>query len=287
MTEALHPSSTLCWHVSQKATEIMSDNEHNKKRPSDEVLVAFADGLLSEDERAQVARFLEGDAEARELVARLQESGRLAVEAFDEVLNSPPPDRLLEAIMGAPASKSTSVIQFPTARRKPSWLGNGPSMAIAASLMLVAGVSLWALRDAPVTGAPVIAAGPVLPGSALEQILETRKSGDPIELTVASAKAELVVMNSFYDGAGRICRELEVSEGASMHLAVGCRAAGKGWTVEGVAQVAGSPQDGDTFRPAGGQTTSTIDSVLARLGAKAPLSKEAEDALIAQRWRAE
>src|SRR5215471_4729265 len=66
-------------------------------RPSDERLIAYLDGELGEDERAEIARSLEQDAELRERAAQLSESAALLRAAFDETLHEPVPERLLAA----------------------------------------------------------------------------------------------------------------------------------------------------------------------------------------------
>jgi anti-sigma factor RsiW len=73
-------------------------------RPSDERLIAYLDGELDEDERAEIARSLEQDAELRERGAQLSESAALLRAAFDETLHEPVPERLLAAARGEPAT---------------------------------------------------------------------------------------------------------------------------------------------------------------------------------------
>ena len=66
-------------------------------RPSDERLIAYLDGELGENERAEIAHRLEQDAELRERAAQFSESGALVRAAFDETLHEPVPERLLAA----------------------------------------------------------------------------------------------------------------------------------------------------------------------------------------------
>ncbi len=70
------------------------------QRPSDERLIAYLDGELAEGERAEIALWLERDAELRERAARFGESAALLRTAFDEVLREPLPERLVAAAHG-------------------------------------------------------------------------------------------------------------------------------------------------------------------------------------------
>ena len=73
-------------------------------RPTDERLIAYLDGELGEDDRAEIARSLELDAELRERTAQFSESATLLRAAFDETLHEPVPERLLAAARGEPAT---------------------------------------------------------------------------------------------------------------------------------------------------------------------------------------
>ena len=67
------------------------------QRPSDELLVAFLDGELSDGDFAEVAAWLDRDPSLRARLTKLGESTALVREAFDEVLREPIPARLFEA----------------------------------------------------------------------------------------------------------------------------------------------------------------------------------------------
>ena len=122
------------------------------QRPSDERLIAYLDGELAEGERAEIAAWLERDAELRERAARLSESAALLRTAFDEVLHEPLPERLVAAARG----ETGAVVDLAAARGKRGvwrqrdrrwWI----SMAAAASIFGIvvgSGAGYWAFHPA-------------------------------------------------------------------------------------------------------------------------------------------
>lgn len=83
-------------------------------RPNDERLIAYLDGALEDAERAEVALWLERDAELRERAAQLDESAALLRAAYDEVLREPVPERLIAAARG----ETGTVVDLAAAREK-------------------------------------------------------------------------------------------------------------------------------------------------------------------------
>ena len=74
-----------------------------------------------------------------------------------------------------------------------------------------------------------MSAGPQAPGSALHALLEAAPTGDAARLTGGTA----ALVSTFFDSAGRPCRELEMTDDAATFLtrAVACRT-DTFWTVE-------------------------------------------------------
>ncbi len=73
---------------------------------SDEQLMAYVDGELDADARAQIEAAMVSDAELARRVARQQRLREKLRAAFDEVLREPVPDRLLAAARNAPGAAS-------------------------------------------------------------------------------------------------------------------------------------------------------------------------------------
>lgn len=264
--------------------------------PTDDVLVAFADGALDADAAAAVAKHLEGDAEARAFVRALNDSADLAKHAFDEALNAPASAKLVNTIMNGTAAQSvappqaTSVVPIPRRQR----FAQPQAMALAACLALliggVGGFQFGKRTGISTTGEDGVAVGLVGGGTTLRQALESVASNEPVSLsTPGDAKAEMMIVATFRDATGRICRELEVTGGdaaGSITAAVACRQADGNWLVEGAVRMAASPAAPDhDFTPAKGDKTSAIEGVLNAIGAKRALGPADEQQLLKNGWK--
>lgn len=279
-------------------------------RPSDEVLLAYAEGMLPAEEAAAVARHLETDDEARHLVESFRRTAGLAAGAYAHILDLPVPDRLVQAARGTAAAPSqgapTNVIPLRERRRSsarmPSYLA-----AMAASVLVIVGAvgGYYAAQPPGQPAGPlVLAVGPVEPGGIVARLLETAASHQPVthRQGAGSGDLELVVVASFKDGHGRICRELEVAPAQSeavdspgMTGAVACRGEAGQWSILAAVrhagplagQVAGQvgPATGN-ITPASGATSSPIEAVLSAIGANEAIPAAEEKALIERRWTA-
>jgi hypothetical protein len=181
----------------------------------EEKLMAFADGELSEAERAEIERALASDAALRARVAahtRLRE--RLSA-AFDGTLEESVPTRLLTALEAAP--RAGGEIVDLAERRARRWSAR-EFAAIAASLAagLVIGVGVMNAR------APMIAAseGGLVARGALARALDSQLAAD--------APGAVRIGLSFRAQDGGYCRTFELTRAAASGLA--CREADR-WAV--------------------------------------------------------
>lgn len=134
------------------------------QRPSDEKLIAYLDGELAAGERAEIALWLERDAELRERLAQFGESAALIRAAFDEVLREPLPERLIAAARG----DGGKVVDLAKARGKPwrAMLGDrrwwiGVPLAATLSGLLIGGGLGYIAAGGPGGGtAPQVASVP-------------------------------------------------------------------------------------------------------------------------------
>jgi anti-sigma factor RsiW len=117
-------------------------------KPSDDRLIAYLDGELDDAERAEIALWLERDADLRQRAAELGESAALLRTAFDEVLREPLPDRLVAAARGETSAESDKVVDFAAARDtrlkrvvvdRRWWIGAAAAAAIT-GLMIGVGI---------------------------------------------------------------------------------------------------------------------------------------------------
>lgn len=272
------------------------------KRPSDETLMAYADGKLAPDEHARVADYLKSDADARALVEDFKRTADLAARAFSDIDKTELPAGLVDLIMNGKAEVAAdapeTVVPFRKARaatpRKSmtQWV-----LPMAASLSVLAGAIIgYALATRPaadLTSAAILV-GPVPDGSPLDLLLEKRPTGEPeVFATSDGTQKELVVVGTFKDKYGRFCREVETSmasaPGIPVDLAVACRAVDASWTVEGALHLAErqpAPSNTTGFEPASGIDEATaIDGLMKMLGANRNLTAVEEKAALSAGWK--
>jgi anti-sigma factor RsiW len=262
--------------------------------PDDETLVAFADGVLAVDEAEKVAAFVAGNEEARRFVELLRASGDLAKGAYDAALVETQADaRLAKLILGGgEGASSSNVIALPPQRsRTPAAQRWALPMAAAIALIVgtVGGFEFGRRGVTPeqVAGADV-AVGPVARGTALATLLDEKPSGVALSVPGALSR-DLMVVASFRDAKGRICREFEIlgsESGGPVTAGIACRNDGGIWHVEGAAQLAQAPEpSAQDFSPASGDDAAAIEGLLKAVGAKPALSKDEEESLLKKQWK--
>lgn len=238
---------------------------------SDETLMAFADGEISQAEARDVAALVASDLALAERVETFRRTRVLVAEASqkqDE--GSPRDDTALIARIRAAATPAAP-IPFPASRsgqvRRRFADSNWKPTAIAASLLMAVGIG-WA------TG--LFGTGPTPSGTLDGQIVEWLQ-GLPSGQTATETSTEFTVVATFRTAGGVLCREYEVKKGEAATLAVACHGA-EGW--DNRLAIALEPA-GDGYVPASG-TIEELDAFLDSVGAGAPLSPEDEAAALAQ-----
>ncbi len=256
-------------------------------RPTDEMLMAYADGALSEAERAEIAAALENDAEARAIVAEFRRTAEISRAAFADILAEPVPDRLVNTVLGT-RTHDANVVDLARAR-KPRTTTWRTALPLAASVLLVVGVAAALLRQQP--AAQLMALGPVPSAASLAEILETKPSGTPLMLASRTPEGldRLMVVATFRDRRARICREVEALDPQMQPQIAGvaCRNPANGaWIVEGSARIAStaSPSGGD-FVPSGADQKDALNGLLTVLGATRALPVDEEQGLLARGWK--
>ena len=262
--------------------------------PDDETLVAFADGALAGEEAEKVAAFVAGNDEARRFVELLRASGDMAKGAYDAALDDTQADARLAALIlggGKDASGGNVVALPPQRNRTPAAQRLALPMAAAIALIVggVGGFEFGRRAGAPELVAGLdVAVGPVARGTALATLLDEKPSGESLSVPGTSS-GDLMVIASFRDAKGRICREFEIlaaEQGGPVTAGIACRTDGGVWHVEGAAQLAKAPEPStQDFSPASGDDAAAIEGLLKAVGAKPALSRNDEDALLKSRWQ--
>lgn len=256
-------------------------------RPTDEMLMAYADGALPEADRAEIAAAIENDAEARAIVAEFRRTAEISHAAFASILTEPVPDRLVDTVLGR-RTNDANVVDLARAR-KPRSTPWRTALPLAASVLLVIGIAAALLGQQP--AARLLALGPVPSAAPLAEALETKPSGMPLALTSRTPEGldHLMVVATFRDRKQRICREIEALDPNMQPQIAGvaCRDPANGtWIVEGSARIASTvPPSGRDFTPSGADQKDALDGLLTVLGAARALPVEEEQALLARGWK--
>jgi hypothetical protein len=272
---------------------------------TDEMLMAYADSQLDPQQTAQVEAYLADNPHARLLVDQLRENTRLTEAAFDAPMHSPPPPKLVAAIMGgdhgkrsreAVAENGSDVVNFAAGRARlhpavgQSWITAAAAcLAIIVSMTFGYVIGKQTNRASPSTE---IALGAVAKGSMLERILETAASGK-IEQAAGSQSEQrpaIKIVSTYRVPGDAVCREVEILRDARTMTPISnglaCRRSIGGWTVEGAVRVGSSDRlVGSGYKPSGASAGDPLDSVLQMVGAGQAISASEERLLIERGWK--
>lgn len=234
--------------------------------PSDEELVAYADGELDLPRTRSIAAAIADDPLLAARVEGLRATRARLKEAFAGIANEPVPSSLTRFVMSGGAADAISIEPRATPRRPARSL----PMAAALAGVLVGATATWvALR--PATSPPVTAASLA---SALEVPLGTWTDGS----SGSFAAAGTVALRQTVRTRAGLCRSFTVTESPALSYdGVACRVEGA-WQV----QVMALASNGNTFVPAG--ASGPVDAFLDAAEAGDPLPADAVKRLIDRRW---
>ena len=250
---------------------------------SDEKLVAYADGELSEEEARQVRDLLRDDAEARSRLAVFESSAQLAREAYSDVLREPVPERLTSAI-GAPPPQAGSEPERGSWWR---WLF-GPAVPLAGASLVAGMAIMFALTPGGPSKPGQQGLGVAVLSAPVTELLETKPSFQVAEWTADGSPRRAMPVATFIGEGGSHCREIELTQGSGddtrTTFAVACRGAGGTWALTAMVPAAkGDGATGDGFQPASGAREG-VEQMFEALRSGAVLSAEEEAALIERGW---
>jgi hypothetical protein len=247
----------------------------------DELLTAYADDALPDEERRRVEALLQTDVVARHYVEDLTRTAEVLRRAYAPAAHAVVPQRLVAAVLDEP-----SKVVRPRAWRRVS-----PRLmtfsAMAASLAILAVFIGIGMLEGPTPD--IVAVGKLDRGHALHHALETVASGGTATIGSGTAPAMALPMLTFRDDRGRPCRELEIHQqsGQQVDLIIACRDPAAEWTVEGVFRLAdgGASEEAGYTPAAGSSPDGSADRLLEALGSREPLSPVEEQGLLDSGWR--
>src|SRR5262245_11383770 len=274
---------------------------------SDEVLMAFADGVLDPAQRKAVEAVLQRHPEYRQKVEKYRATLTPIHHLFSESIGiddlQPLIDRIRRDALGPlPASAhSAQVHELPQAQparaRRPAWRPHYAT-AIAASLALLIGTALGAQLQpravSSVPGADFIRLndGALTAQGPLQDLLEHTGRGVLVRTQLSAAGTwELEASYTFRSISQQPCRRYELRSQARERFAgFACRGTAGQWVVQAHVRLDAPPTQGQGsgFRPASGPTADAGDVALeaaihAASGGSVSAAAE-EKALIAAGW---
>lgn len=264
---------------------------------TDEELMQFADRTLSAAEEGRVEKILAENPGARaRLAAFIDTAPDGAVFApLRAVASGPPPARLVEAIMQAPAAPVRAAARGPQRSSvqgmldglfsfgKPRW-----APAFAMMLLAVGGVVGWVLHGASSRGAPGMLAlegGRLVAQGELLRALETSRSGELVSGAAPGSAAAVKVRLTFKSQEDGYCRQYDLSTAAGATFSgIGCRAADGAWQIRLHVPTKADATATDRLVPVG-DGKAMIAGLVGAMSTDDPLDTEQESGLLSRRWR--
>ena len=199
--------------------------------PSDETLMAYADGELDAATRKQVEESVAADPQVARRLAAHQALRSQLHASFDKVLEEPLPPHLVALVRSAAkGSQVGQVLQFPRQQaQRRAWL---QWSSLAASFVL--GALLWQLASRMYPTVPItVSKGELVAAGNLARALDSRlvsqqTASDPVQIGL-----------SFRSRQGAYCRTFQLRETAAAGLA--CHA-NDDWKVQVLAREATTVQ---------------------------------------------
>ena len=257
----------------------MTDN-HRDEQMSDDVIMIYADGGLTPEQREVVREALSRDPELMQRYESFVFTRAMVARPFDSVLSAPVPDKLLRVLKApglarAPGAGASAFARLLEAFRMPTF-----SLATAIPALVVAAGLGWVIHYT--TPVPPESGGFAASG-ALQQALESTPRGSSARI------AEGVTLQPTYTFAtarGAWCRQFEVTYAPALRSeGMACRKADGAWNI--IAQTdpgppAAAPAPGK-FAPAAGADDG-LDALRARIKQGDVLDRNEEQRLIEQQW---
>ena len=231
---------------------------------SDEILMAYADGLLSAAERVNVEASIREHPDYQRKVEQFRATLKPIRQAFEEQ------DRdhlaaLAARIRQVPATASAGRARLPSVAPRhaqsssPAAYASWP-VALAASLALVVGGGLgWFMHSPPErekaasAGLITFDDGSLRAEGALAQLLETARSGTALRVRDVHERAwQLTAISSFRSLADAPCRRYELTDDVAARFAgYACRDANARWLIQAHTRLDRKVNSKPIYAPAG------------------------------------
>lgn len=270
---------------------------------SDEILMQFADGALSQSEMARIKAIVSVRPDLKARVAAFAATGATLASHFDQPMREPAPRRLVDAVLRVPiaATGTQSHARNPNFLERvwrgllsrDAWQWSRNSSALAASIMLLIGVGGgWLLHDVLLRGAAgkspliVFEAGQAIAVGSLAHVLETSPSGIPIQLDrVGSMGSGTARVHLTFNSTVGYCRQYEVTADGGNAAGIGCRDVLGRWHVRIHTILQRATSSKEAIRPAGSNEIAVLNATIAQLIVGDALSPDEESEWIMKHWQ--
>ncbi|MDX1480520.1 MAG: hypothetical protein R3315_02530 [Woeseiaceae bacterium] len=247
-------------------------------RSDDELLSAYIDGELADDETERLTARLAAEPGLAQRLEALRSTDEAARRLYEQLDERPLPDAVLELLEESDHRAPDNVVEMPVKAER-HWFA--PPVALAASVALVAGI----LAGNFFFGAPgqvrpeSLYAGNVDPDSDLHRLLEAEISARPVEL---DGSATGRVLLTFESTEGRYCRQFRLDREVESVQGLACRG-DDAWRLDTVSY---GPAAGAGYQTASGTVAPAVAAAVeAQIGEADPLDPEAELDIISEGWK--
>jgi hypothetical protein len=241
---------------------------------SEETLMAYADNELDAQTRTAVEEAMATDPEIARRVAQHKALRGKVRLAFDNVVDEPIPQRLIDAARGVPSVRREGNViplrrKAPPPRAWPQWASIAASLVVGViigqAMLRGSGSNLVTSRDGQ------LMANSVLSHALSEQLASTQTDQTPVRIGV-----------SFKSKAGTYCRTFTTHESTTL-AGLACRDHDD-WHVQVLAQTTATPDSGTTYRQAGSAIPKSVLQAVEDNIAGEPLNAAAETAARDKSW---
>ncbi len=249
----------------------------------DETLMAYVDGMLPDEQHAEVIEQILQDPELRARADMLRGGAELARQALDGTLREPLPEAVLAPFEAARSAESDDKVVDLSKARQSRWVTpfQGFGMAAAACVTLVAGglIGFWLHGSNSYSGGldPRIA-----------QVLTTANSGTVVPIATDNGSADVLPLLTYVDNRGRHCRHYIHSESAPDRKqafdGVACREPSGTWSPVITVMIDATDTSESVYTTASGGMTSPVDDFIKGSISGAPVVGPAERDLIKDGW---
>ncbi|MFO7766595.1 MAG: hypothetical protein R6V33_09205 [Pelovirga sp.] len=245
---------------------------------SPEKLMAYVDDELDDKEQAEIEALIERDPEVRDMVAQFRKSAELLKGGFNEILDLPVPQKLIDTVNNHQAT--STIVQIGKVKENKglfAWSGLALAATVALSVGLLAGAVFFGGLNYQLPKPQY--------SSLLQNSLEIKLSGTS---TASEDGFEKVTpLTTFIGADGLICREFERMDREQKTVGVACRGNQGKWLpmveIDRTLLAANSTEEFD-YSPASGPDD-PINMVLSELGAKKSLTAHEEELLRDKGWQ--